>query len=985
MSTQLFSASAITLTPDSARAHVQDFLAALKPDLRGEAHADAMTKALYSTDASNYQIEPLAVVIPKDQNDVIATIKRAAEFGLPVLPRGGGSSLAGSTVGRAVVLDMSKYVREVISIDVEQRRARVQPGVPLQVLNNQLAKHGLKFGPDPASAVVCTMGGMIGNNSTGSHSILYHMTADNLHATNVVLADGTPVRFEPTSRRDIGSKILSAASPLEAMIWQSVPPIIERARGALDARRPDTWRRCGGYNLDRLLAKDPANANELINFAELICGSEGSLAVLTEAELKLVPLPTQSSIVLVAFDDQNASLEAVPHMLAADPSAIEQIDRFLMRMQREAGGDYSITRFIGTDDPDSVLITEFYGETEAELAGKMDHLERILARSSSGYRTYRFTDEPSKKAVWQMRKAQAGLLMRQRSEMKPLNFIEDVAVPVQHLAAYIRALTKAANDLGLQVTMGAHASAGCLHVGPFVNLKSAADVAKMQELTQAAADLVLNYKGVLSSEHGDGLARSWLNRHVFGEDIYKTFQQVKRAFDPKNMMNPGKVVDGPPMTENLRMGPAYQTMHLDTQFDWSADGGFANAVEQCSGVGYCRKVDSGTMCPSYMVTLDERDATRGRANALRNALAGNLPQSELYGEDMHNVFDLCVGCKACQTECPSSVDMARIKSEWLHGYNQQHGVSLGSWMFANMPRVGEWLTRVPGLARFTNAMLNTKSVGALMKRAIGVAQNRSLPKFAAPLNLSGPATATSSPDNKVVLYLDTWAHHHYPHIAEAAFNALNAAGFEVIVPDYVCCGRTFISKGLLNDARDSADAVVTALGAYAEQGIPVVGLEPSCILSFRDEYPALSTHEQRFVLAQRSFTFEEFVANHAERFKVVLPQDNVAQPVLLHGHCHQKAQVGTKPAHEALQLAGCVVNEVDSGCCGMAGSFGYEAEHYEVSTAMGERVLMPAVRAAGDDTLVVAAGVSCRQQIKDLTGREALHPAEVLWQRMQAK
>ena len=981
-------ARSISTASSNGSAHVQDFLAALKSDLRGEARADAMTKALYSTDASNYQIEPLAVVIPKDQNDVIATVKRAAEFGLPVLPRGGGSSLAGSTVGRAVILDMSKYVREVISIDAEQRRARVQPGVPLQVLNNRLAKHGLKFGPDPASAVVCTMGGMIGNNSTGSHSILYHMTADNLHATNVVLSDGTPVRFEPTVRREVGGKILSAASPLEAMIWQSVPAIIERSRKALDARRPDTWRRCGGYNLDRLLAHDPANQNELINFAELICGSEGTLAVLTEAEIKLVPLPTRSSIVLVAFDDQNASLEAVPHMLEAQPSAVEQIDRFLMKMQREAGGDYSITNFIGADDPDSVLITEFYGETDAELAAKMDHLERILVANSSGYRTYRFTDETSKKAVWQMRKAQAGLLMRQRSELKPLNFIEDVAVPVQHLAAYIRHLTTAADDLGLQLTIGAHASAGCLHVCPFVNLKSAEDIDKMQKITQAAADLLLNYKGVLSSEHGDGIARSWLNRHVFGEDIYQTFKQVKRAFDPQNRMNPGKVVDGLPMKENLRFGPQYETIHLNTQYDWSADGGFANAVEQCSGVGYCRKVDSGTMCPSYMVTLDERDATRGRANALRNALAGKLPRAELYGEAMHDVFDLCVGCKACQTDCPSSVDMARIKSEWLNGYNQQHGVSLGSWMFANMPRVGEWMTRVPGLAKVTNAMLNTKAIGSLMKRALGVAQDRNLPRFAEkmqrPYATASAPPAEASP-NAVVLYVDTWAHHHYLHVAEAAFNALTAAGFEVIVPEYVCCGRTYMSKGLLNDARDAADATVAALGPYAEQGIPVVGLEPSCILSFRDEYPALSTHPQRFVLAQRSATFEEFMARHADRFAAAMSADVEPQPVLLHGHCHQKAQVGTTPAHQVLQMAGYKVSEVDSGCCGMAGSFGYEAEHFAASTAMGERVLMPAVRATDEDTVVVAAGVSCRQQIKDLTGRAALHPAEAVWARMQGK
>ncbi len=979
---------------------VPDFLHALRKDLRGEAHADAMTKSLYATDASNYQVEPLAVVMPKDKNDVIATLKYAAQFNLPVLPRGGGTSLAGSTVGRAVILDMSKYMRSVISVDAEAMRARVQPGVPLQVLNNQLAPHGLKFGPDPASAVACTLGGMIGNNSTGSHSILYRMTADNLHATDVVLSDGTLTRFEPTARREIGTKITSARSPLEAMIWQSVPVMIERARAALDARRPDTWRRCGGYNLDRLLsnatarsaalitAQSAPSSNDYINFAELICGSEGTLAVLTEAELKLVPLPKQTAIVLVAFDDLNASLEAVPPILESEPSAVEQLDRFSMQMQREAGGEYSIANFIGADDPDSVLITEFYGESDAELQAKIGKLEEILARTGARHRVYRFTDAPSQKAVWQMRKAQAGLLARQRSEWKPLNFIEDVAVPVQHLAAYIRDITRVADEMGLKLTMGAHASAGCLHVLPFVNLKKQEDIVKMRRIAQAAAELVLNYKGAMSSEHADGHARSWLNRHVFGEEIYAAFKQVKRAFDPHNLMNPGKIVDGPPMEENLRFGPTYKPQtQPQTVFDWSAEGGIVNAIEQCSGVGYCRKVDSGTLCPSYMVTLDERDSTRGRANALRNALSGRLPKDALFSDDMRSVLDLCVGCKACQSECPSSIDMARIKSEWQHQYHQQHGLSLGEWVFANMPRLGEWLSHVPPLAKFANGLLDAELFAAPIKKILGVAQQRDLPKFAEKgmgIGEWGMGIGESPfpiPHSLVVLYLDTWSRHHYPHIAQAAFEVLSAAGFDVVVPKYACCGRTYISKGLLNDAREAADAVIETLSEYVSQGIPIVGLEPSCILSFRDEYPSLSTHAQRHLLAKQSFTFEEFVAKHAKKFETVLQHGSTAQ-VLLHGHCHQKAQVGTKPAHMALQLAGCVVTEVDSGCCGMAGSFGYEANHYAISTQMAERALLPAVRNANEDTLIVAAGVSCRQQIKDLSGRTALHPAEVLRQRL---
>ena len=963
---------------------VNDFVASVRSNIKGEVRADPMSRALYSTDASNYQIMPLAVALPKDRADVITLMTQAAHFGLPVLPRGGGTSLAGSTVGEAVIIDASKYMHGLVSLDVEQRRARVLPGTNLQWLNGQLAKHGLKFGPDPASAVVCTLGGMVGNNSTGSHSILYHMTADNLQAVDVVLSDGTPTRFEPTLRRDIGQHIVKGG--LLGMIWQSVPYIVEQTRTALDARRPNTWRRCGGYNLDRLLAPSPNDTTGMINLAELICGSEGTLGMLTEIELKLVALPKHTGIVLVAFDDQNASLEAVPHMLEANPSAVEQIDRFLMDMQRAAGGDYSIGNFIGADDPDSLLITEFYGDSADEVQHKMAHLGRILDRVSGNPRRYCFTDGPAQKNVWEMRKAQAGLMMRQRSQLKPLNLIEDVAVPVDQLAAYIRDITHAADEIGLRLTVGAHASAGCLHVAPFVNLKTQADIDKSRQLSEAAAELVLHYKGALSSEHGDGLVRSWLNRHVFGEAIYAAFKQVKRAFDPHNRMNPGKIVDGPPQEQNLRFGPNYQTsatIELQTIFDWSADGGINNAIEQCSGVGYCRKTVSGTMCPSYMVTRDERDSTRGRANALRNALNGRLPRETLFREDMKSVMDLCVGCKACQTDCPSSIDMTRIKSEWQHRYNQQHGLSMRSWLFANLPRLGDWVTRVPGLARFVNTLMRVPELERLAGKMIGIAPQRHLPGFATGVSNGSEVSRVSDVSaSSVVLYVDTWARHHYPHIAQAAHKVLIAAGYNVIVPDYVCCGRTFLSEGLLNDAREQADQVLGVLGGYASAGTPIIGLEPSCILSFRDEYPALTQHPARMALAKVACTFEEFVASNAERFAPVIePQDQ--RQALLHGHCHQKAQSGTQAAHQTLALAGYCITEPDSGCCGMAGSFGYEADHYEVSKAMAERVLIPAVQATAADTMIVAAGVSCRQQIKDLAGRTALHPAEVLAARLR--
>jgi len=684
--------------------------------------------------------------------------------------------------------------------------------------------------------------------------------------------------------------------------------------------------------------------------------------------------------VLVAFDDQNAALEAVPPMLQSDPAAIEHTDRYLMRMQREAGGDYSIANLIGSDDPDALMLIEFYGDTTAEVADKIARLETILARQTRGCRTYRFVERPAQQMVWQMRKAQSGLLQRKRGDIKPLSFIEDVAVPVDHLAAYIRDVTQIADDAGVPLTISSHASAGCLHVLPFLNLKRQEDIAKMKQIAAAVADLVLHYKGAMSSEHGDGLARSWLNRHVFGEAIYAAFGQVKAAFDPDGRMNPGKIVDGPPIDESLRFGPAYRTIDFHAQFDWSADGGFAGAVEMCTGQGYCRKVEGGTMCPSYMVTRDERDSTRGRANALRNALSGRLPHDQLFGAAMHDVMDLCVGCKACQSECPSSVDMSRMRSEFLHRYHQQHGVDMRTRAFAWMPALSRAVTQFGFIAWLANRALGLPPLAGAVAKILRLAPGRRLPSFAL-TRFSRRPQRPANGSEALVLYVDTWAEHNAPGVAQAAFDVLRAAGYRVIVPPYACCGRTLLSKGMLPAAQVAAERALDLLAPYAQQGLPIVGLEPSCILAFRDEYLTLTRHPAREQVARAAVTFEEFVAARADRFGAVLRVEP-RQSALLHGHCHQKAQIGMRPALAALAIAGYDVQAIDSGCCGMAGSFGYEAEHIDVSRAMAERALLPAVRASSAATTIVAAGTSCRHQIADLAARQAIHPAEALARRL---
>lgn len=963
------------MTISQSRTLIDEFVNACRAEVRGDVRADAMTCAQFSTDASSYQIMPLAVVSPRDRDDVAAAMSVCARFGLPVLPRGGGSSLSGQSVNAAVVIDMPKYMHNLVSVDAERRLAHVQPGITLQALNDRLAPYGLKFGPDPASSVVCTLGGMVGNNSTGTHSILYHMTADHLQSVDVVLSDGTPTQFAPISRREIGAQVMRGG--LLGSIWQRIPAIAERTRAALDARRPDTWRRCGGYNLDRLLDADP------INMAELICGSEGTLAAITDITLKLVPLPKHTAIVLMAFDDQNEALELVPLMLESDPAAVEYTDRYILNMQRQAGGSYSSNTLIGNDDPEGLMMIEFYGDTPAEVMRKIEHFEQNMRRAAPTARIYRFVDQASQQQVWMMRKAQSGLMQRRRGDIKPLSFIEDVAVPVKHLAAYIRDLERLAKEVDVEMTISSHASAGCLHVTPFLSLKDPVDIQKMRRIGEATADLVLHYKGALSSEHGDGIARSWLNRHVFGDEIYEAFRELKSVFDPENRMNPGKIVDSPQIEEHLRYGPEYKTIEFHSMFDWSSDGGFVGAVEVCTGQGYCRKVEKGTMCPSYMVTRDERDSTRGRANALRNALSGRLPHKELTSKNMYEVMDLCVGCKACQSECPSSVDMARMRSEFLYKYQQEHGTDLRTRMFGNMPKLSRMTTQFGFVAWLANRAMSQPSLKGLMARTMGITPDRNLPRFTLH-RFSRRKKDSGTTGDPVVLYADTWAEHHAPHVAQAAHDVLRAAGYRVIVPPYTCCGRTQMSKGLLDGAKATATATLERLLPYIEQGIPIVGLEPSCILAFRDEYVNLIDHPARHKLAASSFTFEEFVANNAERFGKVLRNDEPA-PALLHGHCHQKAQVGTKPAHVALSLAGYQVDEVDSGCCGMAGSFGYEAEHGEISRKMAERALLPAVRAVDEKTTIVAAGTSCRHQIDDLAGRTAIHPAEALARRLKRR
>jgi Fe-S oxidoreductase len=685
-------------------------------------------------------------------------------------------------------------------------------------------------------------------------------------------------------------------------------------------------------------------------------------------------------LAVVHFGSIYEALSSVPTILEVEPTAVELFDHMAIHLCRDVPQYARMLQTFLEGSPNCVLFTEFCGESDAELRHKVDRLRDHLRRQ--GVPVTAVTEASTAELqsnIWEVRKVGLGLLMSLRGDHKPIPFIEDSAVPVEHLADYVTSVERFCHDLGSQVAYYAHASAGCIHIRPLVNTKTAAEVAKLPKISEFALELLRGYGGALSSEHGDGRSRSWLNERFFGPGLYGLYRQVKRAFDPHNLFNPGNIVDSPAMTENLRFGADYRVQPVREHIDFSHDQGFHRAVEMCNGAGICRKTTAGTMCPSYMVTREEEHSTRGRANLLRAALSGLLPHDQLTDRRMYEALDLCIECKACKSECPSSVDMAKIKLEFLAQYFEKHPVPLRSRLMADVARWSRWSSGT--LAPLANGLLGARWVRSLMERWLGVSRRRQLPPFAeVPFTTwfkrrRGKPGAT----RKVVLFNDTFNTYNYPQVSIAATELLEAAGFEVVLPGHYCCGRPMISKGLVDKARAAARDCLQRLAPFAEQGIPIVGLEPSCLLTLRDEIMCLLPDDPRTkTIAAHSYLFEELIAKLADEGTLGLEFDQQATKVLLHGHCHQKALVGMGPSKQTLALAGCQVQEVDSGCCGMAGAFGYEAEHYDVSLAMGERRLLPAVREAGSDTMIVAAGVSCRQQIKHGTGRQALHPAEVL-------
>jgi FAD/FMN-containing dehydrogenase/Fe-S oxidoreductase len=958
-------------------AEVNDLERELGKAIRGNVRFDAGSRLLYSTDASMYQMEPVGVVIPRDADDVQAAIETAARHKVAILPRGGGTSLTGQTVNRALVLDFSRYMDQVLEVNAEELWVRVQPGLVQDNLNHHVRGLGLGFGPDTSTSNRATLGGMLGNNSGGSHSIAYGLTVEHVIELTTVLADGSRAVFGEVTPDAFAAKC--RVPGLEGQIYREVARIRDTYADEIQAKYPAHWRRVSGYNLNELvpaIGRRHATNGKPLNMARLIVGSEGTFLTVVEAKMRLIRRPKKTAVEVIHYREIQEALESSTSILETGPYAVELTDKMILDLARNNIEQSQRMGFVH-GDPGAIMIVEYAGETDAEVRAKIEALDARRQSERFGYTAHVAHDAAEQASIWKLRKAGLGLLLGMKGDKKPIAFVEDTAVAPQHLAEFVSRFREIFAKHDTEGAYYGHCSVGCLHIRPVIDLKTPRGLEQVKAIADEITDLVVRFNGTISSEHGDGRARSPFLERMYGPRIMQAFRELKRAFDPDNRMNPGNIVAPAGVTDHLRYGTQYTTWEPKTLLDFSEQGGFAASIEMCNGVGACRKTLEGTMCPSYMATKDEEHSTRGRANALRAVLSGRLPAKEFTGRRLYEVMDLCLECKGCKAECPSNVDMAKLKYEFLHHYYQANGLPLRNRLFGRIARMNHLGARVPGLVNWISTLAPSRWV---LEKVAGIDRRRPLPALATQTFTDWFARRTppaAAPRGEVVLFNDTFTTYNVPEIARAAVAVLEAAGYRVVLIDRKCCGRPLISKGMLAEAREHAAWNVERLAPYARRGVPIVGLEPSCLLTLRDETVELVRTDDARTVARQSFLFEEFLVRERGRGLELSFREN-GRKALLHGHCHQKALVGTAPTVAALRWAGFEVQEIDSGCCGMAGSFGFEREHYDISVALGNRRLAPAVKAAAAETEIVAPGISCRQQIQHLAGRRAKHPAEVL-------
>jgi FAD/FMN-containing dehydrogenase/Fe-S oxidoreductase len=983
----------------------------LRTALEGEVLFDRFSRGRYAADASHYQVEPVGVVVPRTQEDVAAAMAIAREQGVPLLPRGGATSQSGQTVGRALVMDFSKHLNKLVAVDATARSCVVEPGIVLDELNRQLKAWGLWFAVDVSTASRATIGGMAGNNSCGTRSLRYGIMRDNVLAIEATLADGTEARFAevghnlaPASRSPSafrrgegeGAQAEGRIGEEPVALFRDLLALGRREAGHIAHAFPAVSRRVGGYLIDALVP-----SAKPVNLATLLCGSEGTLAVSRRLELKLSPIASNKALGICHFASFRKAMEATAHIVTLGPVAVEVVDRTLIELAHDIALFRPVMQSYVRGAPDALLLVEFAEDDQGENLRRLDRLDQLMGDLGHPNSVVKVADAAGQRAVWEVRASGLNIMMSMKAERKPVSFIEDCAVPLEHLADYTERLTAIFEKHGTRGTWYAHASVGCLHVRPVLNLKLEKDAKAMRAIAEEAFATVKAYKGSHSGEHGDGLVRSEFHARMYGVKTVRLFEEVKDRFDPKGLMNPGKIVRAPRMDDRwlFRFKPDYAVAEMKTALDWSAfpgaGGGFQGAVEMCNDNGECRKLAGGVMCPSFRVTGNERDVTRGRANSLRLAISGQLGADALASQEMLETFGLCVSCKGCRRECPTGVDMARMKIEVLAAANRRRAVSLHDRLVAYLPHYAAYAAR---LAPLLNARNTVPGIARLTQRLTGMSARRQLPTWRGDVfGGAGEPGLCQEQMHDVALFADTFNTYFEPENLRAAVLVLGRLGYRVALlrPDAgdgasagrsagnrrpLCCGRTFLSAGLVDAARAEARRFLAAALPYVARGVPVVGLEPSCLLTLRDEFLAMLPGEETRKLAAHAFLLEEFLAREAAAGRIRGPIARHRGKVLLHGHCHQKAFGALSSVVAVLALIeGIAVESVETSCCGMAGAFGYGADTYEVSMAMGELSLLPAVRGAAPDALIAADGFSCRHQIKDGTGRQPQHVARILY------
>jgi len=957
----------------------------LKEKFKGEIHLDQIHKIIYSTDASAYKERPIGVAFPKGVEDIKKVIEFTINDGLSVIPRGAGTSLAGQVTGKGIVVDVSKYMNKILHLNVERKLITVQPGVILTDLNNYLKPYGLFFGPETSTANRCTIGGMAGNNACGLHSVIYGSTRDYTHSIKTILSDGSEVVFGELTKKEFHEKL--KLQNLEGKIYRKTYEILSdnAIQKEIEKQYPDKEipRRNTGYALDLLLESDVfTNSKKKFNFCKLLAGSEGTLAFTTEVTLKLIKLPPKQKALIVPHfskleDAFHANLIALKHK----PGAVELMDKSILDLTKKSKG-LEKKRFFIKGEPEAVLMIEFARESKEEILQIAQKMETEMRNASYTYHFPVIWGDDIKK-VWDLRRAGLGVLSNLPGDAKPVSLVEDTAVRVDKLPEYISDFQQILKKYNLDCVYHAHIATGELHLRPILNLKDKKDVKLFKTIAFETAKLVKKFGGSLSGEHGDGRLRGEFIPLRYGDKIYNVFKEVKSIFDPENIFNPGKITDTPPMNEFLRYKPGQETKIIETTFDFSNTGGFLRAAEKCNGSGDCIKTNNagGTMCPSYRASKDEKNSTRARANMLRNVITNN--NNPFNNKDLYNILDLCLSCKACKSECPSNVDVTKLKAEFLQQYYDKNGIPFRSRLIANITKINSLLSVSPSISNF---FLKNKLFSKPMMKMIGFSTKREMPILSKKtLKKQFQKLKKTKYKRKVYLFADEFTNYNDADIGIIAIRLLNTLGYEVIIPNISESGRTYLSKGLVRKAKEIAEKNIAVLKDILSEKTPLLGIEPSTILTFRDEYPDFfKDAKEKDIAAQlgkNCLMIEEFLAKEIKNQHIKKEQfTRDAKHIKLHGHCQQKAVASTDATKFVLSFPeNYTVEEIPSGCCGMAGSFGYEKEHYKLSMAIGELTLFPAIRESKKDTIIVAPGTSCRCQIKDGTNKDALHPVELLW------